>query len=638
MAPSSCLVTGGCGFFGTALVKTLVARGWQVRVLDLKKSTCPGIAAGITGDLCDYDTVLKAVRGVSVVFHTASVVDLAAFPSPVMRKINVEGTKHVIRACVEAGVPSLVYTSSIDVVYDGVPITNGDETWPYPEHPMTGYIATKGEAEQLVREANSDTLATACIRPAHIYGPGDIMITEVLGAVQAGEVPVAFACGQNDYVFVDNLAHAHELCGKAVAQRDTRVVGEVFFVNDYHDGMWDHMAPYLEAAGLAAPATRIPVSIVLGYATVLDMLCRASFLLTGIKPKTAVTRYSILAVSRDFYFDGLRAREVLGYTPPTSRAEACKTTANWVKSLVAPAGDGSTSGTTPPRPATIPRTAYGLAEKPGRPFTPRERLQAIHLAYGLCLLFIGTLSFFFPERLSFLMGIPTPQRPAPTAVLAQTNALIVGVLGSYSVVSSLCDWGPVFYTVVACAQLLTGIMTLALYGNGSIPAAFAIFGASQFAISLTTLSLCKAIPLGTNPWRISFNALTAAQLAHGILSTAFTGTMMFAPAVALPVVLPGLVEPAPAGAVAWGHMLGVTEIVMSVTYPGSGLLPALRPFAVLSVYSRLGCLALLGFGALAGVSGATQFYGCLGDGVLALLTLAALRATYIAPQAKAKRD
>lgn len=159
--------------------------------------------------------------------------------------VNVSGTKSIIRACLNANVSGLVYTSSTDVVFDGKPMSNGSEaTTKYPQNPSeyNGYIFTKSMAEKLVlqahgqRTSNNGTLRTSAIRPGHIYGPGDPMITIVLERVAAGLVPCGVGNSSkpaiNDYVYVDNVAEAHVQCLAYLVSEDPeksdRVGGEAF--------------------------------------------------------------------------------------------------------------------------------------------------------------------------------------------------------------------------------------------------------------------------------------------------------------------------------------------------------------------------------------------------------------------------
>lgn len=82
-----------------------------------------------------------------------------------------DGTKAVIAAAVQVGVPKLVFTSSAGVVFNGEHLINVDERLPYPENAFDAYNESKAKAEQAVLEANGKGgLLTVAIRPAGIFG------------------------------------------------------------------------------------------------------------------------------------------------------------------------------------------------------------------------------------------------------------------------------------------------------------------------------------------------------------------------------------------------------------------------------------------------------------------------------------
>lgn len=58
-------------------------------------------------------------------------------------KVNVEGTRTVVEACVQQGVERLVFTSSAGTVYDGIDLVNVDERMPFPTDPLDPYNETK---------------------------------------------------------------------------------------------------------------------------------------------------------------------------------------------------------------------------------------------------------------------------------------------------------------------------------------------------------------------------------------------------------------------------------------------------------------------------------------------------------------
>lgn len=104
-----------------------------------------------------------------------------------VRDVNIRGTRNVIDACLRLSVPRLVYTSTYNVVFGGQEIVNGgadqpDEPLPYfpPEKQVDEYSRSKTIADRLVLEKNGarlengGTLKTICLRPAGIYGPGEM--------------------------------------------------------------------------------------------------------------------------------------------------------------------------------------------------------------------------------------------------------------------------------------------------------------------------------------------------------------------------------------------------------------------------------------------------------------------------------
>ncbi|KAB8142277.1 NAD-dependent epimerase/dehydratase family protein [Chloroflexia bacterium SDU3-3] len=334
--PLVALVVGGSGFLGSALVRTLLGRGWQVRVFDRKPCAVPG-AAYVGGDILRPDELRAACAGVDAVFQCASVIEWRPGADRVLHEVNVVGNRNVIAACVAAGVPRLIYTSSIDVVFDGRPIRAGDERLPYPARFLDTYSRTKAAAEREVIAANGrGQLLTCAIRPVGIFGPDDhVRIPAIIQAARQGQlVRVRPEGSRYDHVYVDNVAHMHALAAERLLP-GSPVAGQCYFATDGEPTPFiDFFAPYLATYGLALPARTIPFRLAYGFAAASELWARLWPRAPAGQP---LTRYVIATLGNDCYVSYAKAARDLGYAPLVSRAEAIERTLAWLRAAY-PAG------------------------------------------------------------------------------------------------------------------------------------------------------------------------------------------------------------------------------------------------------------------------------------------------------------
>jgi 2-alkyl-3-oxoalkanoate reductase len=165
-------VTGATGFLGGALAQKLAEEGAQVRALARSPEKAgfirdvPGIDI-VQGDVTDADRMHALIPGCDYVFHAA-----AAFGNwDDQRRVNVEGTRHVMQVAAAAQVERVVHVSSI-AVYGYHRAGHITEEQPVPATLREPYSATKAEAEAVVREVAAEHGSSyAIIRPGMIYGP-----------------------------------------------------------------------------------------------------------------------------------------------------------------------------------------------------------------------------------------------------------------------------------------------------------------------------------------------------------------------------------------------------------------------------------------------------------------------------------
>jgi 3beta-hydroxy-delta5-steroid dehydrogenase/steroid delta-isomerase len=327
----ACLVTGGAGFLGRALVGALLGRGYGVRSLDCRPE--PGEQRRrvrfFQGDIRDFDLVRRAAEGCSTVFHTAAALNFSGICDARTRRdvfgVNVDGTRNVIRACREAGAARLVYTSTNSVCFDPDPVISGDESKPYAARFIDIYAETKVPAEKAVLAADrAGGLRTAAIRPAGLWGPGPgcYMIMKFVEELARGKfVAVIGDLGSlSDNTHVDNLVYAELLAAEKLALEPDGVGGRAYFVTDEEPlNLIEWFRPLVEGLGYRVPRLSIPVGVMYAAAHAAEWFHR----LGG--PRPFMTRLEIHNLTTSFTFRTDRARRELGYRPLIGNAglEAC---------------------------------------------------------------------------------------------------------------------------------------------------------------------------------------------------------------------------------------------------------------------------------------------------------------------------
>ncbi|HMO58151.1 MAG TPA: NAD-dependent epimerase/dehydratase family protein [Roseiflexaceae bacterium] len=325
------LVIGGAGCVGRHVVAVLLQRGHQVRVFDREACTVPQVES-IMGDIRDPSAVAQACRGVTTVFQTASIIDVRPGSDRLLRAVNIDGNRHVIAACHASGVRRLIYTSSIDVVFDGRPIRAGDEMLPYAARHLDTYGRTKMLAERDVLQANGQgQLSTCALRLAGVYGPGDrhrfppiLQLARANRGMRLGDGSARF-----NHVYVENVAHA-QLCAAERLAPGSPLAGSCYFITDHAPrNFFSFFDPFLRALGLPVPTRTIPYRV----AYLLAYLWEAITPLAGkrIRSLAPLTRYAVASTCVDFFFSGERAARELGYAPPVDEQEALRRTVAWFR-------------------------------------------------------------------------------------------------------------------------------------------------------------------------------------------------------------------------------------------------------------------------------------------------------------------
>jgi len=168
------LVTGGAGYIGSVLVNKLIEQGHEVNVIDdLSNGFRENIdkrAIFTEGSILDKDNLNQALEGVEVVYHLAAKirVEEGEAKPELYKKVNIEGTLDLIKACVDNKINKFIFASSAAVYGDPeeFPVNENSKT-----NPVNVYGATKLEIDKYL-EANAKNIgiSTICFRFFNIGG------------------------------------------------------------------------------------------------------------------------------------------------------------------------------------------------------------------------------------------------------------------------------------------------------------------------------------------------------------------------------------------------------------------------------------------------------------------------------------
>jgi nucleoside-diphosphate-sugar epimerase len=217
------LVTGGAGFIGSALVRSLLAEGARrVVVIDNllsgRESNLEEVRASIDfqrADICNYEEIAPLIRGAAVVFHEAAIPSVPrSIEQPVLsHEVNINGTLNVMRAAREGAVGRVVYAASSSAYGDTEILPKVETMAP---HPLSPYALQKLVGEYYANIFSSVYgLETVSLRYFNVYGPRQDpsspysgVLSLFMKAILERRSPQIFGDGEQsrDFTYVDDVA------------------------------------------------------------------------------------------------------------------------------------------------------------------------------------------------------------------------------------------------------------------------------------------------------------------------------------------------------------------------------------------------------------------------------------------------
>ena len=306
-----CVVTGSTGHVGRQLCRELAAAGHDVVALHRARSDT-AVLRGLDvqlrqGDVKDPKSLPPVLEGAEVVFHLAALFREARHPDSEYWAVNVEGTRNVLDAAISCGVRKVVHCSTIGV-HSHIPEPPADETEDY--RPADVYQRSKCAGEQLALEYfRRGDVAGCVVRPAMVWGPGDIRLRKLFRGIQRRRLPIV-GSGKTLLHWVDVRDVAR---GMRLAAERSDNSGEVYIVAGMRPiGVEELFGLIARHVGASPLPFRVPARPLQLLGGIVEALCRPF----GIEPPLHRRRVDFFTKTRAF--DWTKARHELGYQPSGS--------------------------------------------------------------------------------------------------------------------------------------------------------------------------------------------------------------------------------------------------------------------------------------------------------------------------------
>jgi dihydroflavonol-4-reductase len=258
-------VTGATGFVGAHVAQLAAQKGAELRVLARPTSNInhlPRHAEVVVGDLRKPAAFASALQGCDALIHVAADYRLWVPDPAEMYKANVEGTRELLRLAREAGVPRVVYTSSVATMgfHDDAVV---DEETPVSEAAMIGpYKRSKWLAEQVAIEAVRAGQHVIILNPTTPIGSLDTKPTPT------GRIVVDFL-NKNFPAYVDtglNLVDVEEIARMHLVALERGTPGERYILGGENLTLKQILDRLAAITGLPSPTMKVPHAVAMAFA------------------------------------------------------------------------------------------------------------------------------------------------------------------------------------------------------------------------------------------------------------------------------------------------------------------------------------------------------------------------------------
>jgi dihydroflavonol-4-reductase len=301
-------ITGAAGHVGTNLARALIEKGHRPRcIVHTHTQAIEGLNVEIMrGDIGDVEFLCRAFAGVDTVYHLAAAISITMNEWPLVEKINVQGTRNVVEACLRAKVRRLVHFSSIHAMVQEPMNTPVDEMRPLAtSRRLPPYDRSKSAAEKEVQQGISRGLDAVIVNPTAVMGPYDFQPSHLgaaLIAIAQRQLP-AMVQGGFDWVDVRDVAAG------AILAAEKAPVGGRYLLSGHWVSMCDMSEMIAEITGVDTKKPVCPLWLAQAGAPIIQGMSKIS----GKRPLYTSVSLKALKSNRDISHD--RAARELGYQP-----------------------------------------------------------------------------------------------------------------------------------------------------------------------------------------------------------------------------------------------------------------------------------------------------------------------------------
>ncbi|CAB3400195.1 unnamed protein product [Caenorhabditis bovis] len=324
------VIIGGGGYLGVHLISKLqLLTDYKIYIVDYALRDFEDVSIDRDaiifkkGSFIDEEMLDEILNGADVVFHLAAVgmMGLSAVDYDNIVRVNIEGTRLLIKKCQQHGVKRFVYAGSVAVEFIGQPIYDHSETTEYPDKNvfLNYYSWSKAEAEKLVLKSSTEFFKTCALRFRGIYGPAEPHTTQrVVKLIESGLFMMKVSIHGNreaitHHSSIRNCVNAFLLADEML-QKDGKPHGKAYHILDEGVcGAFEFWNPIVDYLHRRRPKLYFPFSILIIFAIFYERIC---FYVFQMEPILTVSELKLLAIDNTYSMD--LAKQDLGFLPEGS--------------------------------------------------------------------------------------------------------------------------------------------------------------------------------------------------------------------------------------------------------------------------------------------------------------------------------